>query len=115
MALGAESVFVCISQYSVSLEELKTHLDDHIVWLTSLDKTGRVVATGRREPWVGGIMVLAGNSVEDVREVLSTDPFQIRGCAIYHVHEFVLNPDPVKGRLMEYFTGEEFNAENSTT
>jgi len=95
------------------LDEVNKYLDDHIEWLTLLDQAGRSVVTGRREPPVGGIMIISGDSIMEVRKLLSTDPFHKNGCAAYHVHELVLNPDPVKGRLMEYFTGSEFNSNNT--
>jgi len=112
LAKNAEKIFVCISQYLVPLDEVDKYLDDHIEWLTRLDQAGRSVVTGRREPPVGGVMIISGDSIVEVRELLSSDPFQKNGCTAYHVHEVALNPDPMKGRLMEYFTGSDFNANN---
>ena len=101
-------LFACISQYLKPSEAIEPHIADHIAWLGEQDAAGRLVASGRQCPPSGGVIVLAGRDKTEIRALLAGDPFAISGCAAYWIFEFELNPEPIRGRLMTHFLGEDF-------
>lgn len=113
MPKSGDHLFVCVSQYLRSRNVLAEYLPEHLEWLRKQDAAGRIVASGAQEPPIGGVMIVAAKDMEALRELLATDPFQIRGCAAYHVHEFKLNSLPDRGRLMDYFFSERFDVEST--
>jgi uncharacterized protein YciI len=113
MPRPGDHIFVCVSQYQKSLADVDQHLEDHIRWLKAQDRDGRTVATGRQVPGVGGVNIMAARDKDEMRAILATDPFQKHGCSAYWIFEFELNPDPDKGRLMDYFFNSDFMKNNA--
>lgn len=109
MPKSSDHLFVCVSQYLRSPDVLAEYAAEHLEWLRQQDAAGRIVASGAQEPPIGGVMILAATDKAELRDLLATDPFQIRGCAAYHIHEFKLNPVPDRGRLMDYFFSARFD------
>ena len=89
------SVFVCLSEYLVSLDELGAHVPDHVEWMTGHAASGRILAAGRQSPPVGGVILMRGESREEILEILANDPFTTRGLGRYTVVEFAPRPAPV--------------------
>jgi uncharacterized protein YciI len=112
MRTNQPSLFTCVSQYLKSPDEIAPHIPAHIEWLGELDAAGKLVTSGRQVLPAGGVIVLAGDSREAVQTLLATDPFALHGCAAYGIFEFELNPEPVRGRLMDYFVSEAYAAQN---
>jgi len=110
MSVTVPNLYACISQYLRPPAEIEPHIAAHIEWLGVQDAAGRLVASGRQLPPSGGAIILAGPSREAVQVLLATDPFAVHGCASYWIFEFELNPEPIRGRLMNYFLGEAFGA-----
>ncbi len=110
MTTNVPNLYACISQYLRPPAEIDPHVAAHITWLGEQDAAGRLVASGRQLPPSGGAIILAGESREAVQALLATDPFVVHGCASYWIFEFELNPDPIRGRLMDYFLSEAFGA-----
>jgi uncharacterized protein YciI len=82
-------MFVVILTYRADLSRIDAALQDHIAWLDQQYADGVFIASGRRVPRVGGV-ILAGNvSAEDLERRLSADPFRQQGLAEYAVTEFV--------------------------
>jgi uncharacterized protein YciI len=112
MSISPPNLFACVSQYLKSPDEIAPHIQTHIEWLGALDAAGKLVTSGRQVPPAGGVIVLAGESREAVQALLATDPFALHGCASYWIFEFELNPEPIRGRLMDYFVSEAYAAQN---
>lgn len=113
MPKHSDNMFACISQFRRSADVLMEHLPSHLEWLASLDRQGRVVATGAQEPLgAGGVMILTAANRVEMDELLQSDPFNVHGAVAYWVFEFKRNDAPYAGRLMEHFYGEEFNRQN---
>ncbi|MBZ7924779.1 YciI family protein [Ensifer adhaerens] len=110
MPSPGDNIFVCISQYMKPLSEVDAHLPAHMEWLQEQDRAGRTIATGRQVSGTGGVNLMAARDRNEMLEILGTDPFQVHGCSSYWIFEFELNPDPAKGRLMDYFFSDAFSA-----
>ena len=88
-------VFVCLSEYLVSLDELSAHVGDHVAWISGHTASGRVLAAGRQTPATGGVILMRGESREEIEEILATDPYSQRGLGRYKVIAFSPRPAPV--------------------
>lgn len=110
MSKPLPNLFVCVSQYVKPPAEIEPHIAAHIEWLGLQDAAGRLVSSGRQVPPGGGVIILAGADKAEVRALLDTDPFAVNACASYWLFEYELNPEPIRGRLMDYFVGEAFQS-----
>ncbi len=88
-------VFVCQSRYLVPLDQLESHLPAHGAWLTALTAAGRVLAAGRQTPARGGVILMKGESRDEIEEILAADPYSTQGIAAYEIIQFIPRPAPV--------------------
>lgn len=98
-------MFVVVLDYVVSLSEVDAAIEAHAEWLDAHYKSGLFLASGRREPRVGGVIFAAGPA-EEVAAAVAEDPFAVRGIAKHTVIEFhpsrfggVLDTDLVRDQL----------------
>lgn len=82
-------MFVITLTYRAGLEEIDAVLPDHVAWLDRQYADGVFVASGRRVPRVGGVILANGVTAAELAERLDRDPFRRRGLADYTVTEFV--------------------------
>jgi uncharacterized protein YciI len=82
-------MFVLELTYVVPLERVEELLDEHVGWLKGHYEAGVFLASGRKEPRDGGVILAVGNDVVAVRELVETDPFMIAGVCEYRVVQFV--------------------------
>lgn len=91
------AVFVVTLTYLVDLSEIDAALPEHVAWLDQQYADGVFIASGRQVPRVGGLILVAGTSREDLERRLALDPFGRLGLAEHAVVEFV--PSRVTGGL----------------
>ncbi|MDI6099458.1 YciI family protein [Actinoplanes sp. NEAU-A12] len=82
-------MFVVVLTYRADLARVDEALQDHIAWLDRQYADGVFIASGRRVPRVGGVILAGGLSAEDLERRLAEDPFRRLGLAEYAVTEFV--------------------------
>lgn len=80
-------MFVVILDYIADLTEIDAALSDHAGWLDQHYRSGLFLASGRREPRTGGVILAAGTR-DDVESAVARDPFALRGLARHTVIEF---------------------------
>ena len=82
-------MFVVTLTYVADLTLIDEALQDHNEWLGRQYADGAFIASGRRVPRVGGVILTSNISREDLDRRLASDPFGQRGLAEYAVTEFV--------------------------
>lgn len=82
-------MFVVILTYKSPIEEVEQYLDEHIAFLDAQYDAGVFIASGRRVPRTGGIILASGVDKEGLVGILALDPFFREGIADYEVHEFI--------------------------
>jgi len=92
-------VFIAISVYLKPLEEVNRFSAELAAWIVKHYVSGRFLASGRRVPPVGGIIIARAESQEEFLSMLAEDPYQQHGIAKYEVFEF--NPGPLPRRSAE--------------
>ncbi|MFT2014457.1 YciI family protein [Streptomyces sp. 796.1] len=82
-------MFVLELTYTAPLERVDALLEDHVDWLTTHYDAGTFIASGRKEPRDGGVIIAVGADRAGIEEVVAADPFTVEGVATYRITEFV--------------------------
>ena len=89
-------MFVIDLNYIVPLEEIDGHMKEHVIFLNKYYKKNIFIASGRKVPRTGGIILALGESAEQIAAVMDEDPFCVHNLATYSITEFLTsqsNPD----------------------
>jgi uncharacterized protein YciI len=92
------TVYLMISTYLVPLDEVAKARDEHLAFLEGLVAQGKLVAAGRQDPPVGGMVLLDVADEATAREVMTQDPYVLRGVAEYEARGWT----PTVGALKSY-------------
>src|SRR5580765_2951624 len=82
-------MFIINLNYIVPLEKLDAHMTEHVKYLHKYYKQNIFVASGRKVPRTGGIILALAKSKEEVDRIISEDPFCIHKLAEFSVTEFL--------------------------
>jgi uncharacterized protein YciI len=83
------SVFIVSLTYHCSLEAIELHLEAHIAYLEQQYALGHFLASGRKVPRTGGVILADMISKEALEAVLGQDPFKQQGLVEYDIIEFL--------------------------
>lgn len=84
--------FIIEITYTASLDKIDETLPEHRAFLqTGYDK-GWLLMSGPQNPRTGGIIVARAPSLEELQNLFTNDPYQVKGQATYRFIEF----NPVK-------------------
>lgn len=81
-------MFIINLNYIVPLEQLDAHMTDHVKFLRKYYSKNMFVASGRKVPRTGGIILALAKSKEEVEQIISEDPFYIHKLAEFNITEF---------------------------
>ena len=82
-------MFVIDLQYRVPPEQLDARMGEHVKFLNVYYKKNVFVASGRKVPRTGGIILALAGSREEVDAIMREDPFIHQNLATYTVTEFL--------------------------
>ena len=82
-------MFIVSLTYISDLEEVDKLLPKHVEYLKAQYTKGNFIASGRKVPRIGGIILSKMESLEALEKVLDEDPFKIHNMAEYEILEFV--------------------------
>lgn len=80
-------MFLIVLDYVAGLSDVDAALGAHNAWLDEQYKAGLFLASGRREPRVGGVILAHGDRTQ-IEAAVANDPFGVRGLAKHTVIEF---------------------------
>jgi len=83
------NMFIVSLKYKCELEEVDKYLDAHVVYLKQEYANGSFIASGRKIPRTGGIILSCIKNRDELESVISKDPFSKAGIAEYEIIEFV--------------------------
>jgi uncharacterized protein YciI len=83
-------MFVIELSYKVPLAQIDAAMKAHMAWLNQHYAVGTFVASGRKIPRDGGIILAVGERAA-IEEIVKDDPFVSRGLADVRVIEFRLS------------------------
>ncbi|MFF3957934.1 YciI family protein [Streptomyces sp. NPDC001890] len=82
-------MFVLELTYTAPVERVDELMRDHVVWLDAQYAAGVFIASGRKNPRDGGVILAVGDDRKRIEEIVSRDPFAMRGVCAYRITEFI--------------------------
>lgn len=82
-------MFIIDLNYIKPLDELDAHIGDHVTFLRKYYKKNVFIASGRKVPRTGGIILAQASSREEVGNIMAEDPFIIHRVAEFTITEFL--------------------------
>lgn len=82
-------MFIVSLTYKCELDQVETHLPAHIEYLKKQYSLGNFIASGRKVPRNGGVILARANSKSELNTILEQDPFHKNDIADYDVQEFI--------------------------
>ena len=82
-------MFIISLNYIVPLEELDRHMADHVKYLRKYYKKNVFVASGRKVPRTGGVILALAASIGEVEKIIAEDPFHKHRLAEFDITEFL--------------------------
>ena len=96
-------MFVFISEYQKPLDEVDQHREAHLAFLAGLNERGHILVSGRRNPPVGGVVVIDAEDLDAAKAIMAEDPFAKAGVAKYEPYEFTPSAGPSRSPEAESF------------
>ena len=79
-------MFILSLTYTAGLSEVDRHIEPHMDWVKDGYERGIFLASGRKTPRTGGVILARGNKAE-IDAIVAADPFTIHGVADYEITE----------------------------
>jgi uncharacterized protein YciI len=81
-------MFVIELVYKADLSEIDRHMAAHVAFLKKYYASRHFLASGRKIPRDGGIILAVGKSREQIEAIVREDPFHQHGLAEFRVIQF---------------------------
>jgi uncharacterized protein YciI len=81
-------MFVVDLTYIVPLEKLDAHMTEHVKFLRKYYSENVFVASGRKVPRTGGIILALADSKDAIEAIMKEDPFYTLKLADFTITEF---------------------------
>jgi uncharacterized protein YciI len=81
-------MYIISLTYKCPLEEVDKYLDAHVAYLKQEYANGNFVASGRKIPRTGGVILSNVKKRNELEAILGKDPFYKAGIAEYDIIEF---------------------------
>lgn len=81
-------MFIVNLTYIKPLDEVEKFLEKHIDFLNQYYTKGLFIASGRKNPRTGGIILMRAKNKDAVQEIITHDPFYQNEIAQYEIIEF---------------------------
>lgn len=81
-------MFAVILDYIKPLEEIDRLRTAHLAFLEAQYEKGLFIASGPRQPRIGGVILAKGMNRQELDAILAQDPFNREQAATYSVIEF---------------------------
>jgi len=87
-AAPPREMFIVTLTYLKPVDEIDALMDDHVAWLKRHYAEGLFIASGRRVPRTGGVILARSGDAAALQAALDADPFVVHGAARCDVVEF---------------------------
>lgn len=81
-------MFIISLTYIKPLEEVDAHIGAHVEYLNQQYQEGRFLASGRKVPRTGGIILSSVDDKKMLEDIIRQDPFHKHHIANYDIIEF---------------------------
>ncbi|MEV7423488.1 MULTISPECIES: YciI family protein [unclassified Streptomyces] len=81
-------MFVLELTYTESIERVDALIDAHAAWLDAGYAAGTFIASGRKNPRDGGVILAVGEDRAEMERLTAADPFVTGAVCVYRITEF---------------------------
>lgn len=81
-------MYIVLLNYTAPLERIDEAIPAHVEWLNEHYAAGRFMASGRREPRTGGVILTRDMPHEVLTELVASDPFARLDLAYHDIIQF---------------------------
>ncbi len=82
-------MFIVELTYKVHLSHVDLYLEAHVSYLNEQYELGNFIASGRKEPRNGGVILSKISNKEELLAIIKKDPFNKHNLADYKLIEFI--------------------------
>ncbi|MFJ4965275.1 YciI-like protein [Streptomyces sp. ADI96-02] len=82
-------MFVLELTYTAPVERVDALMAEHVAWLDDQYAAGVFIASGRKDPRDGGVILAVGEDRARIEAIAAADPFTVHGVCAYRVTEFI--------------------------
>ncbi len=82
-------MFIVSITYTSDISQIDKHLESHINYLDKHYEKGSFIASGRKVPRTGGVILATAGNRGELEQILDEDPFKIHHLADYEITEFI--------------------------
>ncbi|WP_326653861.1 MULTISPECIES: YciI family protein [unclassified Streptomyces] len=82
-------MFVLELTYTAPVERVDELLEAHVEWLDAMYEEGVFIASGRKNPRDGGVILAVGDDRARIEAIAAADPFTVGGVCAYRITEFI--------------------------
>lgn len=84
-----KELFVVILHYKVPLDVVERFFSAHIEYIERYHANGIYIVSGRREPRVGGVLIAANCSRQEIEAIVAGDPYSVNNIADFTITDFI--------------------------
>ena len=81
-------MLIVLLTYQKPLSEIDRLMSRHVAWLKGHYASGLFIASGRRVPRSGGVILARSGDIDALRAVMADDPFIANDAATFEIIEF---------------------------
>ncbi|MBM7173555.1 hypothetical protein JQK87_35255 [Streptomyces sp. G44] len=81
-------MFILELTYTAPVTAVDEQLAAHVAWLDEQYEAGVFIASGRKNPRDGGVIIAVAEDRARIEEITAADPFVVAGVCAYRVTEF---------------------------
>ncbi|MCM2386834.1 YciI family protein [Streptomyces albipurpureus] len=82
-------MFVLELTYTGGVERADELMEAHLAWVDAGYTAGVFIASGRKNPRDGGVILAVGDDRAEIERITADDPFTIGGVCEYRITEFI--------------------------
>ncbi|MFD4232004.1 YciI family protein [Streptomyces sp. NPDC058545] len=82
-------MFVLELTYTAPVERVAAPMQAHVAWLDTQYAAGVFIASGRKNPRDGGVILAVGDDRAQIERIAAADPFAAEGVCAYRITEFI--------------------------
>lgn len=82
-------MFIISLTYIKPLSEVEQHFDDHMAYVKTYYQQGVFLASGKKVPRTGGVILAKANSLAEIEQIVALDPFCQAGLVDVQITEFI--------------------------
>jgi uncharacterized protein YciI len=82
-------LYIVSLKYKVPLEEADKVFPEHIAYIEKYHAAGKYIISGRREPRIGGVLIAANCTRDEIENIVAEDPYNQKGIADFEIIDLI--------------------------